>query len=94
MNRKQFTQHRQKTLKAVFQIVDDYHRFSAPPYKLVINELNKQGLKSSWGNPWTMPSLCMFLHRMGFVGLHGVTRKVNETRVTPPYAQHLATRRR
>jgi hypothetical protein len=75
MTRNQFNQHRQDTLKAVCNIVDDYHWFSAPPYKLVINELNKQGIKSSWGNYWTMPSLCMFLNRMGYVGLHGVKRR-------------------
>lgn len=78
MNRKQFTQHRQKTLKAVCEIVDDYHRFSAPPYKLVISKLHEQGLKSSWGSEWTMPSLCMFLNRMGYVGLHGVNQRLKQ----------------
>jgi phage terminase large subunit-like protein len=60
MTRNQFNQNRQDTLKAVCNIVDNYHRFSAPPYKLVIYELNKQGLKSSWGNYWTMPSYVCF----------------------------------
>jgi len=50
MTRIEFSQHRQRTLKAMFNIVKNYHRSTAPPYKLVISQLHAQGLTSSWGN--------------------------------------------
>lgn len=78
MNREQFSHHRQKTLFEIMMLVDRYSKYTAPPYKYVIEQLEAKGYKTAWGNDWTMPRLCMFLQRMGFVGLHGVkNRHVN-----------------
>lgn len=75
MTRDQFTKHKLKVLEEVTKLVDEYHRFSAPSYKYVIANLHTKGLMTTWGNEWTMPRLCMFLNRMGYVGLHGVKHR-------------------
>jgi hypothetical protein len=75
MTRDKFTNHKSDILKAVFKLVDASTNFSGPSYKQVVLKLNTAGLKTTWGNEWTPPRLCMFLNRMGYVGLHGVKHR-------------------
>lgn len=76
MTREEFIKHRQATLKVVIDIVKNHKQSWHPPsYKTVVAKLNSKGLRTAWGNEWTMPRLCMFLNRMGYVGLYGVLRR-------------------
>ncbi|TRY30725.1 hypothetical protein [Aliiglaciecola sp. M165] len=76
MTRDEFRQHRQATLKAVIEIVEMRERpWHTPTYVTVLKHMHSRGLRTAWGNEWTMPRLCMFLNRMGYVGLHGVARR-------------------
>jgi hypothetical protein len=75
MTRKEFTNHKSTVLETVFKLVDESTKHSGPSYKQTVAKLNAKGLRTTWGNEWTPPKLCMFLNRMGYVGLHGVKRR-------------------
>jgi len=48
--------------------------YSIPSYLSVVFRLNRSGLGTSRGNPWTRQSLFRMLQRQGYAGLHGLLR--------------------
>jgi len=77
MTRNQQSDHNRQVIQLLINLVSRHQRYSPPAYKVVVDQLNHQGLLTSRGNPWTPKRLFRMLQRAGYSGLHGLKREVN-----------------
>lgn len=63
---------------ALAKVLNGAHRFKNPSYELLVNYLNSNDLKTSWGNSWTRKSLFRYLQRNGFSGVWGLRNSLKE----------------
>ena len=64
--------------KALAVVLSSSHKYKNPSYKLLVNYLNSNDLKTSWGNSCTRKSLFRYLQRNGFSGVWGLRNSLKE----------------
>ena len=64
--------------KALALVLSGSHKYKKPSYELLVNYLNSNDLKTSWGNSWTRKSLFRYLQRNGFSGVWGLRNSLKE----------------
>lgn len=75
MTRNQQSDHNRQVIHSLINLFK--HQSRLPPYRVIVDQLNHQGLLTSRGNPWTPKRLFRMLQRNGFGGLHGLRQTVN-----------------
>lgn len=64
--------------KALAVVLSGSHKYKNPSYELLVNYLNSNDLKTSWGNTWTRKSLFRYLQRNGFSGVWGLRNSLEQ----------------
>ena len=64
--------------KALALVLSGSHKYKNSSYELLVNYLNSNDLKTSWGNSWTRKSLFRYLQRNGFSGVCGLRNSLKE----------------
>jgi len=64
--------------KALALVLSGSHKYKNSSYELLVNYLNSNDLKTSWGNSWTRKSLFRYLQRNGFSGVWGLRNSLKE----------------
>jgi len=64
--------------KALALVLSGSHKYKNPSYELLVNYLNSNDLKTSWGNSWTRKSLFRYLQRNGFSGVWGLRNSLEQ----------------
>lgn len=76
MTRNQQTDHNRQVIQLLISLVSRHHRYAPPAYRVVVTQLNAQGLLTSRGNQWTPQRLFRMIQRNGYGGLHGLRQSV------------------
>lgn len=63
---------------ALALVLSGSHKYKNPSYELLVNYLNSNDLKTSWGNSWTRKSLFRYLQRNGFSGVWGLRNSLEQ----------------
>ncbi len=72
MTRNQQTDHNQRVIQVLFNLVQQHQRYSPRAYRVIVALFNAQGLLTSRDNSWASKSLLMMVQRKGISGLHGL----------------------
>lgn len=64
--------------KALVSKLAESHKYKNPSYQVLVNYLNSNNLKTSWGNSWTRKSLFRYLQRNGFSGVWGLRNDLKQ----------------
>lgn len=64
--------------KALAVVLSGAHKYKNPSYQVLVNYLNSNNLKTSWGNSWTRKSLFRYLQRNGFSGVWGLRNDLKQ----------------